>query len=108
MSVLFFRYILAACPRLSRRQLDASQLVKDGYKTARYYFQKQDLFGLVEPWRAILDGLEFNTEPMKAFRDGTWHSNKTLIFGSTSEEIYIQPYWPWPMNKQLFQVRNQT
>jgi len=61
---------------------------------------------MAEPWRPILDGEEFFMEPMKAFQEGIWHSSKPLIFGSTSDEIYVPAYWPITLNHWLYEVRN--
>jgi len=86
------------------REIHPKELVTAGYRSARYYFKTKDLFGVAEPWRAILDGDEFKMQPMEAFRDGAWNNDKPIVMGSAADEIYIPAYWPFNMRKELYQV----
>jgi len=46
-----------------------------------------DLFGAIEPFRPVIDGVEFKAQPLTLFKNGLWQSHKELIIGTTNEEM---------------------
>ena len=68
-----------------------------------------DLFGTIEPFRPIIDGTEYTSQPLTMFKNGEWHTDKEIIIGTTQEEMsYIHALFETsglPFPKSLFEVR---
>lgn len=60
--------------------------------------------GMIEPLRIILDGEEFNANPLKSFESGNWNLGKQVIMGTTVDEVYIPTYVPIPIRERFYQV----
>lgn len=72
-----------------------------------------DLFGAIEPFRPVIDGLEYKGQPLTLFKKGMWQSDKELMIGTVQEEMaYIQAIFEnmdLPLPRSLFEVkRNLT
>ena len=67
-----------------------------------------DLFGAIEPFRPVIDGVEFTAQPLTLFKNGLWHSQKELIIGTTHEEMaWVQAVFNsinFPLPKAIFNV----
>ena len=46
-----------------------------------------NIFNIVEPYRPMLDQIEFFEQPLDFFRSDKWQTNKEVIIGVTSEEV---------------------
>nr|XP_039252462.1 crystal protein-like isoform X1 [Styela clava] len=68
-----------------------------------------DVDTLIEPYRPLIDGVEFTKQPLALFKDGKWNSEKNMIVGVTTEELEdIQFYLPenLTVGRSLFTVVN--
>jgi len=43
-------------------------------------------FDYFEPYRPVIDGVEFKDQPLNLFRDGKWQKHKQVIIGMNTEE----------------------
>lgn len=72
-------------------------------------FVNRDVMGLIEPFRPIIDGVEFSDQPLHLYRDSKWNSDKDMIVGVETEEMesiqYTLPPGP-EYNEFLFGVAN--
>lgn len=70
-----------------------------------------DGFNAVEPYRPIIDGVEFTDQPLTLFQSGKWNTDKEYIMGANTEEVEIlQFYIPLggKLSKDLFWVNKVT
>ena len=44
---------------------------------------------MVEPFRPMVDGVEFPKQPLDMFQDGDWHTNIDVIIGTNRQELGI-------------------
>lgn len=59
-------------------------------------FSSLDIWGTIEPFRPIIDDVEYTKQPMDSFRDGDWHTDKGLVIGTNTQELeMIQYYIPF-------------
>nr|XP_039252805.1 acetylcholinesterase-like [Styela clava] len=68
-----------------------------------------DIMGMSEPYRPVIDGVEFTDQPMSLYRDGKWNSYKSMIMGVNTQELDDIPYFvpdPVPTGKALFTIVN--
>lgn len=73
-------------------------------------FRERDVFGLVEPFRPVIDGVEFTDQPMELFQDGKWNNEKTIMIGSTTDELAqtIKIFEGHKTSWRLFSLLNQV
>ena len=66
-------------------------------------------FDIAQPYRPILDGVEFTQPPLDFFKSGAWKMDKELIIGTTSDErAQIKVLFEnRTMTKQMFIVRHK-
>ena len=67
-----------------------------------------DLFGAIEPFRPVIDGIEFTDQPLNLFKTGKWQAHKELMIGTNQEEMaQISAFFESlgiPLPKALFEV----
>ena len=44
---------------------------------------------MVEPFRPMVDGVEFPKQPLDMFQDGDWHTNVDVVIGTNRQELGI-------------------
>ena len=70
---------------------------------------ENDLFGAIEPFRPVIDGIEFRAQPLTLFKNGMWQTDKELIIGTAQEEMaYIEALFEKAninLTCRLFKVR---
>lgn len=67
-----------------------------------------DAWSGVEPFRPIVDGIEFTDQPLTLFQSGKWNTEKDYIIGANTQEVEILQYYIPTGNlpKSIFQVRD--
>ena len=67
-----------------------------------------DLFGAIEPFRPVIDGIEFMDQPLNLFKNGKWQTHKELMIGTNQEEMaQISAFFEdigLPLPKAVFEV----
>ena len=66
-----------------------------------------EFFNGIEPFRPIVDGIEFTDQPFNLFKKGKWNNDKPLVIGSNEQEMsYVSAVLRnVPITKSLFEVR---
>lgn len=54
----------------------------------------------VEPFRPIIDGIEFTDQPLTLFQAGKWNTDKEYIIGANTQEVEVLQYYI-PIGGQL-------
>lgn len=68
---------------------------------------KPDLFGIIEPFRPVIDGIELKENPIQFIQNGGLSGEKEIIIGTDIEEmIYVPAYIPDRLNitKKRYEV----
>lgn len=66
-----------------------------------------DGWSTVEPYRPVIDGVEFTDQPLTLFQNGKWNTEKEFITGANTQEVEIlQFYVPGDIkfNQVMFRV----
>ena len=70
-----------------------------------------DLFGAIEPFRPVIDGVEFIDQPLNLFKAGLWQNHKEFLSGFNQDELaHVSAFFQdlgLPLPKILFEVRLQ-
>lgn len=89
------------------RAKDPKTLIAQSYKMRALNLINLDILGTIEPFRPVIDGIEFTDIPMKLFQQGIWNKEKHVIMGATTEEMYFVPvYIPefFNITEEIFRV----
>ena len=75
--------------------------------------KNKDLWGGVEPFRPVIDGVEFTDQPLNLFQNGRWNSEKAVLFGTNEGEMaYVSAAFEYIPNLAIlgdvFEVRQQS
>ncbi|XP_077974532.1 crystal protein-like [Styela clava] len=72
-------------------------------------FVTGDVMAFIEPYRPVIDGVEFTDQPLALYRGGKWNSDKSMIVGVNTEEsdgiAYLLPE-TFPTGKTMFTIAN--
>ena len=65
-----------------------------------------EFFNGIEPFRPIVDGVEFTDQPFELFKQGMWNTDKSLVIGVNEQEMsYVSAVLRnIPIPKNLFEV----
>ena len=69
---------------------------------------ERDFFGVFEPFRPVIDGLEYTDQPLALFRDGLWQTHKEVMIGFNEHEMaFVNAFFEdigLPLPKAVFEV----
>lgn len=60
-------------------------------------------FNFIEPYRPIIDE-DIKGQPLDYFRSGNWNTDKEVIIGTNSEEVYFIYSWFDHVDLESFKV----
>ena len=69
-------------------------------------FRRRDLWGVVEPFRPVIDEVHLVGQPLKLFMEGRWNKDKEFMVGTTEDEM-ARTYFRFreiPLDWILFEV----
>ncbi|CAK8690998.1 unnamed protein product [Clavelina lepadiformis] len=69
------------------RSQDAWTITQARDKVMAEALKNKDLWGGVEPFRPVIDGVEFTDQPLNLFQNGIWNSEKAVLFGTNEGEM---------------------
>ena len=71
----------------ARRDTDAQEVMGAATNVQVEAFRNKDIYALVEPFRPVIDGVEYTAQMLEQFRDGRWNRDKSLVVGGVSDEL---------------------
>lgn len=91
------------------RNTDAANIMAAATNVQVWCLSKKDVFGVVEPFRPIVDYDEFENQPLELFKNGIWNKEKEVIVGTTSDELAqaIIIFRNFDVKWNLFKTLNQ-
>ena len=94
---------------ITYRKMDAYDLVMQAPRLQAQSILNRDLFGIIEPFRFVLDGKEFSQNPIQFVQNGGWFDGKPAIMGTDVDEmIFVPLYLPDRLNitQNGYEVQN--
>ena len=69
-------------------------------------FRRRDLWGVVEPFRPVIDEVHLVGQPLKLFMEGRWNKDKEFMLGTTEDELAwaVVGFRNFPLRWNLFEV----
>jgi len=71
------------------RNIDAELVINKTLIVHARFGMAGDHRSMVEPFRPMVDGVEFPKQPLDMFQDGDWHTNVDVVIGTNRQELGI-------------------
>ncbi|XP_039274384.2 crystal protein-like [Styela clava] len=90
------------------KEASSQKLVNAMMKVMAEEFSSLNFFQFIEPFRPVIDGVEFTKQPIQLFKEGRWQKHKPIMIGTNSQELaLLQFLWPF-MTENIYKGFNDA